>query len=341
MPSVFDIFNDNAFSLISLTDRINKMPFVPTKLGDLGIFASDGVPTTNVAIEEYNGALSLVPTVPRGAPPNQNAHNKRKLRNLAVPHIPISDTIVADEVQNVRVFGNDQGQLAGVQAVVDMRMMEMSSKLDATVEYGRVGALKGVILDADGSTVIYNLFTEFGVSQQTTDFVLGTTTTNLVGKITAAKRLIEDELGALNYTNLYALCGINFWDRFVSHTAITNAYQFFEATGQNMNPLREDLRYSNFVFGGVIWDQYRGKVGGVSFIPDDEAYLFPIGVPNLFKTYFAPADYIETVNTIGLPRYAKQYMSDFSNRSVTVETQTNPLSICTRPRTIIKLTTSN
>jgi hypothetical protein len=28
-------------------------------------------------------------------------------------------------------------------------------------------------------------------------------------------------------------------------------------------------------------------------------------MPNLFKIFLAPADYIEPVNTLGLPRYAK------------------------------------
>jgi hypothetical protein len=35
-------------------------------------------------------------------------------------------------------------------------------------------------------------------------------------------------------------------------------------------------------------------------------YFFPVGVPGLFRQYNAPADFVETANTIGLPRYAKQ-----------------------------------
>ena len=38
--------------------------------------------------------------------------------------------------------------------------------LDPTIEYQRVGALKGIILNGDGST-LYNLFTEFGVTPPT------------------------------------------------------------------------------------------------------------------------------------------------------------------------------
>jgi hypothetical protein len=41
------------------------------------------------------------------------------------------------------------------------------------------------------------------------------------------------------------------------------------------------------------------------------------------------------VNTLGLPRYAKAIPSD-NNKSVRLEMQTNPLSLCLRPRALIK-----
>ena len=44
---------------------------------------------------------------------------------------------------------------------------EMATKMDATLEHLRIGAIKGQILDADGSAVIYDLFTEFGVTAHT------------------------------------------------------------------------------------------------------------------------------------------------------------------------------
>ena len=54
------------------------------------------------------------------------------------------------------------------------------------------------------------------------------------------------------------------------------------------------------------------------------------------RTVYAPADYIETVNTIGLPRYAKQATDQEFGRWVKLHTQSNPLPICTRPKTLIK-----
>ena len=58
-------------------------------------------------------------------------------------------------------------------------------------------------------------------------------------------------------------------------------------------------------------------------------------MPDLFITRFAPANYIETVNTIGLPRYAKGVVDQWGKR-VDFEAQSNPLNICTRPRCLMK-----
>src|SRR5918994_1692033 len=109
-----------------------------------------------------------------------DATNKRKARSLVVPHIALEDTILADEVQNVRAFGSES-MLEGVQAVVNQRMSEMATKMDATLEHLRIGAIKGQILDADGSAVIYDLFTQFGVTQHTEiDFDLDAALGNLL-----------------------------------------------------------------------------------------------------------------------------------------------------------------
>ncbi|MEP3300783.1 MAG: major capsid protein, partial [Roseibium sp.] len=63
----------------------------------------------------------------------------------------------------------------------------------------------------------------------------------------------------------------------------------------------------------------------------------PYGVPGLFITRFAPADYIETVNTPGLPRYMKQIVKT-NGKGVDIELQSNPISLCTQPGALRRLT---
>jgi Phage major capsid protein E/Phage portal protein, lambda family len=160
-------------------------------------------------------SLNLVETTARGAPAIQNTTNKRKARSLVVPHIALEDTILADEVQNVRAFGSES-MLEGVQAVVNQRMSEMATKMDATLEHLRIGAIKGQILDADGSAVIYDLFTEFGVAQHTEiDFDLDAASPApgaVKKKCHDIRRKIEDELGVVPYDHIHAMCGPDFFD---------------------------------------------------------------------------------------------------------------------------------
>lgn len=334
MPTL-DIFSNSAFSLTSLTDAINKVPFVPGRLGQLGIFDESGVSTTSVMIEEREGSLSLIETSPRGAPATQNLHNKRKARSLVVPHIALEDTVLADEVQNVRAFGTENA-LEGVQNVVNLRLAEMARKHDATLEHLRIGAIKGQVLDADGTSVLYDLFGEFGVTQHTEiDFDLDNATPAkgaVRKKCHDVVRKVEDELGAAPYTYVHAFCSATFFDDLVSHPEVEESYRRYQESAF----LRAGLVRKSFEYAGITFEEYRGKVGNVDFIADGKAHFFPVGVPGLFRQYNAPADFVETANTIGLPRYAKQAVDQEFGRWVKLHTQSNPLPICTRPKVLIK-----
>src|SRR5690606_40556725 len=101
------------------------------------------VATLSVGIEERNGILTLVAPSPRGGRGQTVDKSKRALRQLAIPHFQINDTIMADEVQGVRPFGQEDG-LETVMAKVDERMAQHSQSFAATEEYHRVGAIKGI-----------------------------------------------------------------------------------------------------------------------------------------------------------------------------------------------------
>ncbi len=105
--------------------------------------------------------------------------------------------------------------------------------------------------------------------------------------------------------------------------------------------LRQDVP-DVFEFGGATWERYRTGAKatadlGSPYIGHSEARVVVKGVPELFITRFAPADYEETVNTVGLPFYAKQWArQDGKGRHLQV--QMNAISLCTRPGVLRKLT---
>jgi hypothetical protein len=328
---MLDVFKQDAFSTVSLTDSINKAPFQPGRLGALKLFRSKGIKDKVAVVEERSGQLSLIQTTPRGGPGDTIGTPKRVARSFTVPHLEREAKIYADEVQGVRAFGSEDANLV-VQTLVDERLADLRAMHEVTLEYHRAGAVQGKILDADGST-IYDLFNEFGLAQQTKDIALSVAGTDVRGDCVAIQRLIENELGAEPVSGYRALCGDAFFDALISHPTVVASFAYQEGA---IN--RSDLR-KGFEFGGITWENYRGSVAGTNFFPDTQAFVVPEGT-SIFTTYYAPADFMEAVNTLGLPLYSKLISDDELNRWVKLHSQSNPLAINLRPRAVVKVTKS-
>lgn len=321
------IFDSDIFTMASLTAAINEVTYQPSQIGDAGLFEAEGISTTHLVIEKDGDTLGLVESKPRGAPGTVVGADKRTGVSFQAAHLPTTATVLADEVQNVRAFGSEDNEQA-VQTVVNQRLAKMARRIDMTHEYHRLGAIQGKVLDSDGST-LYDLFQSFGMTQQTVEMKLDTATTDVQGKSLDIHEAIEDALGGLSYTGVTVRCGKSFWKKFITHSKVKEAYERFQAGAQ----LRADPR-APFPFGGLFWERYRG--GGDVKIGDTEAYASPEGVMDLFITRFAPGDYMDTVNTLGLPFYSSSKMLDH-NKGVELEAQSNPAHLCTRPKANIKL----
>lgn len=337
---MLDIFNSNAFSIVRLTQAINQLTYVPGRIGQLGLFGVDRVDTTIIAVETKGDILSLVAPTPRGAPGQTLDKEKRNMRALMVPHFEINDAVYADEVQNIRSFGGDGSNLESVVAKVAQRQAVAARSMAATEEHARMGAVQGIVTYADGSTL--NLFTEFGVAQETEiDFDLDNASPVdgvLRKKCAGITRQVQEILGGIGFTGLHAFCGDAFFDDLLSHPEVRETYKGWGEAQilreSYIGPNRMDS-YGVFEFGGIVWENYRGAVGTTSFIDTNKCHIFPLGVPDLFKSVYAPADYVETVNTLGERLYTKQY--PFPNdKGVHLDTQMNALQYASRPRVLIK-----
>lgn len=335
-----DVFASDLFSTTTLTSAVNNMPYVPGFVSKLGLFDESGITTTTVVLESEDGVVRLIPDTERGADPKTLQVKRREAVVMKAYHLPTRCVIQADSIQGVRAFGSTQ--LQTIEQVRNQRMQSHASSFDATLEYQRIGAIKGVVKDADGSTTKLDMFGLLGLTQDNNSFALGTTTTDVRGQCTALLRRIESALGTGSYAGVIALCGDTFFDDLVSHANVKSVYQNYQEAADRLG---KDVR-QGFVFGGVTFVNYRGTVtsgvdntSAIKFIADDEAYAFPTGVPGLFKTCFAPANYVETVNSLGVPRYAKAELMKFG-KGIEIEMQSNPISYCERPQVLQKLTVS-
>ena len=344
MPSI-DVFKGDGFSMTELTASINRAPYQPGRLGAMGLFESDGIRTTTFQLERKGRMISLLPSKPRGAAGTQKEKSKRKLRTFNVPHIPYDGEILADDIQDIRSFptpdGGGESELEAASDILNDQLDEMRQDHEVTHEFLRIGAIKGSVIDGDGTTVLIDLFSEFGISQTAVDFVLGTGTTDIKGKAESVRRAIEDALGAFTYTGIHAFCGNSFWDKLVAHAKVEAAYDRWQ-DGAFLRTTQRDIpgQQGGFEFGGIIWENYRGKIGDVPFIPDADCRFVPMGVRGLLLERYAPADIMDAVNTKGLPVYALQEPKRFG-KGIDIHTQSNPLMICSIPEVLVRGHTSN
>lgn len=328
---ILDVFDNDAFSLASLTTKINDVDYKPARIGSLKIFEESGIPTTKVAIEQRDSVLYLVPSTPRGAPSTPHPIGGRSLGHLSTLHLPVRSTVYAATFQDLRQFGTTV--LESVENVIRERLTEIVRSLEVTIEWQRLGALKGRVLDADGSVKV-DLFEAFNVAQpEEVDFDLDNPTPApgaVRKKCSEVIRKIEDELGETPLGGVMALVGPAFFDALVDHPETREAYQRYNSG----EALRERTARRGFYYAGITFEEYRGKVGSTQFVDPDKAHFFPTGTSGVFKTVFSPGNFLDDVNSVGLPYYARQ-ARDPLGRYVEIHAESNPLSFSTRPRTLI------
>lgn len=339
-------FSGPAFEMAAMTAAINKLPNLYGRLAEMNLMPDQGIRTTSVIVEQRNGSLHIVRSRPRGAAADKMTADKRAVRSFVIPHIPVEDVLLPEDFQNLRAFGSEN-EMESQASVLLQKLKKMRNALDQTREFLRMGALKGIILDADGST-LYNLYTEFGITAATNpgdvnkylviDFALDDPETDVRAKCLQVKRHIEANLQGEMMTGVRMLVDDQFFDALTSHPEVKEAYHAYQALNQN---LAEDYR-RGFRFGGIVFEEYLATwtdKDGVARqgIADATGHAFPEGTGDSFETVNAPGNFLETANTVGLPYYAKQETRKF-NAGLDLWAESNSLAICKRPEVLVRAT---
>lgn len=331
--SLLNVFKSKLFKTTTLTAAINATETPPQRIAQLGLFEEQGVPTTSVVIERKDSRLEIAPALPRGADPTPMKDPTRKGIALVVPHVPVRDRLMADELQDVRAFGSED-QMVGVETARDEKLQTMDDTLTVTEEYHRLGAIQGLVLDKDGS-VLFDLYDEFEVAEPAAieiDLTRAGWTAEKSGLLRAQFSGIRSEmrriLGNKGVRGVWAPCGETLYEEIANHPEVRETY----LATMEAKDLRGDPS-ETFTYGGVLWEKYPGY-GDVE-LDTDECRFIPMGVPGLFISRYAPANWFSAVNRKGLPRYAMATLDPTGEKWIDLEGQTNGLHIATRPEVLI------
>lgn len=328
-----DVFNQKPFSMIELSTAVRKTPHSPGLLGSLNLFRPRPIRTTVAAIERLENSLALIETSPRGAPLDEGKRDKRDIIYKPTVRLAKGHTITADEIQNVRAFGSET-ELEGVVQVIGDAFSRLRQDVELTHEHMRLGAIQGIVLDADGSTLV-NWATELGVSlpgEEDFDLDAASPASGVVRKkCNTVTRGVMRALGGLwvpGSSYLVGLCGDAFWDDLTAHKEVRETYL---NTAQAAD-LRSGNAFERFQYGGITWINYRGTDDNSTVaIHTDKCKFVPANVPGLFETAWSPGESLAFVNTRGQDLYAMIVRDKDRDMWVRPEVYSYPLYICTQP----------
>lgn len=344
MATVLDYLSAPEFSDARLTQVINIPPYETGRLAQIGLFSDEPISTTYVRLAIDGEEITIIPAIERGGPANKNMGEGLGHTMISIPHFPLDDAITPSDIQNVMAFGEDY-IFQTLEGVYQRKMLSMRSKHDATHSHLDWGAVRGQVVDARGR-VLVNLFTQFGITQDVTNFALGTAGTDVAAVNRAVKSKLRRQLRGSRSSGVHVMASPEWFDAYVGHGTIREALKYYPGTP---NPGRDDVA-DTFNYAGLsierIDEEFQFRQADGTFavqdaIPAGEAVAFPLGT-DLFKRYVAPADALPTANRAPDPT-AKVHVSTDDlphGKGRSIHTESNVLPICTRPGVIQRLTMS-
>jgi hypothetical protein len=335
------------FEVQDWTQELNTIPNQWGTINELGIFTTESVAEHVVVFEEIIKDGNIIVDRVRGERSNVGRDAQRKIHTFAVPHFPLDDAIYPQDIQGKRAYGS-ASEVETFDAVRARKMERIRQNHAWTLEFARAQALTQGTVYAPNGTVSQDWYMTMTGSARpaSVDFVLGTSTTEILAKLEVVISSIQDAYSNVAYSGIVCLCSSQFFSKLIAHASVKAAYQFYVATA-GQDPLRGRMAAGGsarpirreFFYGGVTFVEMRDAYNGVKLIPDGEAYFVPTGT-DCFKTYFSPANRFGLVNTLGEESYYFETAAP-DGTAYNIQTESNFVNAMFKPLLVVKAISSN
>ncbi|KQT50331.1 hypothetical protein ASG47_19705 [Devosia sp. Leaf420] len=339
------------YTSTSLTEAVNRIPNTYGLLNAMGMFNTEGTASILVEVRIENGIVRVLSAQERGGPGIENKREKGNSLIFKIPHFPQMDLITPQDIQNMIALVNRTKRPATMDDEVAKRLDQLRTNHAITREFVRVGALKGVIIDGDG-TELYNLFDEFDITKKTVDFALGSVGTDIMGKCEEVHDHVVANLKGEVSDGVEVMVSGSFFSRLVNHAKVEKFYLQAEQAMQ-LTRFERDRLGGNwgrvFEFGNIRFRENKTtfplKIGtdvvSTAAIESGKGHAYPSGTRDTFKTWDAPADTITAVNSAPDDEIFISSKVLDHGKGVELWSESNTLSICKRPETLVEVFTSN
>ncbi|MET1410708.1 major capsid protein [Roseibium sp. HPY-6] len=342
------------YSNVELTEEVNRIPNEYGMLNALNLAPDEPMASRFVRIDFRDGYIVVLAADEPGAPGQMSEQDDIGGTILMIPHFPHLETIKAEDlVGGVEVI-NGMMSARNLGTETARRLNTIRRNHSITLEYIRMGMLRGLIKDGKGRT-LYDLFSIFNLIKKTIDFALGTASTNVYEKCEEVIDHVQTNLKGETSTQIETVVSPSFFSKFVSHP---NVEKFWIQTQQASR--LQDIERQNlggnwgrvFEFGQILWREYKGSfpvrntagaITSEAIVEANKGHAYPAGTQNLFTTYQGPVHHVDMVNIApdaSDPVYISSKVLDHG-AGVEMKSQSNRLAVCKQPNLVVELETSN
>lgn len=289
MPDFVTDAND-PFSSVSMTDAVNKMPFVDQGIQTL-IPATESISVTeDIQIDIERGTVRLVPVTARGGEAASQDRAKRNTVKIPIPVYELRDTILNREILNRRETGGVS--LLTLEAHRNAILQPMGQSMVHTRGFQRAkGWLEGKVLDDDGSLIL-DIFKRMGEEQIIVEWDTTDSKFNATEAFIGLMETSEDELGAMAADRYVGIAGRNAHANLRINPQIEAAAQNPLNVQQQSIDKRKGVRLCEGAvdlasYGRARYTLPDGSTDG--FVSDEYMYLSPVGAGQA-RSIIGPSD---------------------------------------------------
>lgn len=333
---------------VDLTEPVNVIQNKWGLYNALGLFRNEYKTQKMVELSRTHETISILEDVQWDGrkPVLPGGENDWSL--FRIPHFPVQDMITPQDLDgNIDFDALARGSITTpltLQKVLYTKTERMRRAAALTLEFARAQLIRDGSVYAPNGTVVTNFYTEFGLTREVFNLDLANLTVNPLPKMDDVIGSVVDSVqdGEV-HTDIVALCSPKFFQALISNPFVVESYQYFQQP-QGMDILNQrlgtvaplDRRYRVFNYGGIEFIEVRGGVGGVPYVNDGEAYVFPRGTDS-FRTFFAPANKFTSINKPANELYMFSTMGEKDDK-IELEGETNFMNAVVRPQIIKTLT---
>ena len=341
----------------TVVDRTESLIVVPNTVGitnALGLFTDDYRSQKNIEIVRSTKRSHILEDRNWDERNQTIAGREQDSLLLKIPHFPLDDAITPNDIDGIVQAGSlaEFAELETVSSVRADKMIDMREAHSLTLEAARMQLIVQGTAYAPRGTVVTNYYTEFGVTRVETgvDFSAATDPRPTINDAKKAVRngLRDGQAGTVR--SFVVLCSDSFYMALQQNAFVTDAFKYVDQ-GQALSILLGkggsdvaglDARFEQMSLFGCTFINagaagYENAAGTfVPFIPEGDAYMMPVGVRDLFKTYYAPANRFGSINRRAQGSYWFEYLNE-KDDIIEIMTEQNFLNAMLNPAAVVRL----